>query len=350
MTLVLLMPVLVLGGCVKKEEKKRVEKVVNVRTVTVEAKPLRPYVETVGTLKPYDEVLLSAEIEGIVEKISVIEGSRVRRGELLVKIKDTDYKLALRQAEAILRQAEANLRNLQEEFKRKEALYREELVTKQQFDDISARLEVAKSEVEKAHSSRDLALERLKKTEVYSPVTGVVKEKRVSTGDYVRGGLPLLQLVVNDPLRLNFTVVEKDWPLLRAGQEVSFRVDSAQRAFTGRIRNIYASLDEKTRTLQVEALVPNRNEDLKPGLFARVTVYTGAPKQKVVIPINALLYEGTQVRVFTVAQGRAVEKKIKTGQKYGELMEVLEGLQAGEELVIVGQNNLAPGVKVHVAR
>lgn len=88
------------------------EKVVNVKVMTVGTKLLRPYVEAVGTLKPLDEVTVSSEVEGVVEKIDVIEGAKVKRGALLVKIKDTDYRLALRQAEAVLKQAEANLANL----------------------------------------------------------------------------------------------------------------------------------------------------------------------------------------------------------------------------------------------
>ncbi|HOL58464.1 MAG TPA: efflux RND transporter periplasmic adaptor subunit [Syntrophales bacterium] len=338
-------------GCAKKEEKKKMEKVVNVKVMTVGTKLLRPYVEAVGTLKPLDEVTVSAEVEGVVEKIDVIEGAKVKRGALLVKIKDTDYRLALRQAEAVLKQAEANLANLGEEFRRKEALYREELVTKQQFDDVSARLEVARSEVDRARSARDLAKERLRKTEIFCPLSGLVKEKKVSAGDYVRGGTPLVRIIVTHPLLLNFSVVEKDWKYLKVGQEVSFRVDSAAgRMFSGKIRNLFADLDERTRTLQAEALVPNPREELKAGLFARVIVYTGPPEEKVVIPINALLYEGTQVRVFTVVENRAQERVVKTGQKYGDMMEVLAGLTAGEMLVVVGQNNLAPGVMVHVAR
>lgn len=339
------------SGCAKKEEKKRAERTVNVQVITVGTKPLRPYIEAVGTLKPFEEVIVSAEVEGVVEKIDVLEGSKVRKGELLVKIKDTDYRLGLRQAEAVLKQGEANLASLSEEFRRKEALFREELVTKQQFDDISARLEVARSEVERARAARDLARERLQKTEIFSPLTGSIKEKRVSVGDYVRSGSPLVKVIVTHPLLLNFSVVEKDWKYLKIGQEVSFRVDSApERLFPGKIRNLFADLDERTRTLQAEALVPNPMEELKPGLFARVIAYIGKSEEKVVIPINALLYEGTQVRVFTVEEGRAKERIVKTGQKYGDLMEIVEGLKGGETLVVVGQNNLAPGVKVHVAR
>ncbi|MCX7982003.1 MAG: efflux RND transporter periplasmic adaptor subunit [Syntrophales bacterium] len=346
-----LLVLFIIAGCAKKEEKKKVERVINVQVATVNTKTLRPYVETVGTLKPFEEVMVSAEVEGIVERIDVIEGSKVKKGELLVKIKDTDYRLNLRQTEAVLKQAEANLTNITQEFRRKEALFKEELVTKQQFDDVSARLEVARSEVERARSAHDLAKERLQKTNISAPLSGAVKEKKVNAGDYVRSGSPLVRIISTHPLLLNFSVVEKDWKQLKIGQEVSFRVDSAPgRLFSGRIRNLYADLDERTRTLQAEALVPNPKEELKPGLFARVTVFIGAPEEKIVVPINALLYEGTQVRVFTVEEGRAKERVIKTGQKYGDMMEIVDGLKTGETLVVVGQNNLAPGAKVHVAR
>jgi RND family efflux transporter MFP subunit len=132
---------------------------------------------------------------------------------------------------------------------------------------------------------------------------------------------------------------------------VAFKVDAfPNQTYTGRLKNVYANMDERTRTLQVEALVPNPQDSLKAGLFARVILYTGAPRETVVVPINALLYEASDIKVFVVENGRAVERAVKSGQKFGELMEIKDGLKGGETLVVTGQNNLAKGVKVHVAR
>jgi RND family efflux transporter MFP subunit len=134
-------------------------------------------------------------------------------------------------------------------------------------------------------------------------------------------------------------------------QEVSLRVDAfPDKEFKGKVTTIFPSLEEKTRTLMVEALVPNPEESLKAGLFVKVILYTGPAKETVVIPITALLYEESKIKVFVEDEGRAKERPIVVGGKYGELMEIVEGLTEREKVVIAGQQNLSEGVKVHVAR
>lgn len=342
---------LIVAGCGKKDEKAAPEKEVNIRVVTVEKKPLRPFVEAVGTLKANEEVIVSSEIDGILKRITVVEGTKVSRGALIAEINPTDYVLAVKQAEAARRQVQATLANSRQEYQRKEALYKEQLVTQQQFDDVAARREVAEGDIDRAKSALDLAKEKLTKTKVYSPMVGAVKEKRVTAGDYVRNGSPLVVLIQTNPLKLGFTISEKDVGKLKVGQDVAFKVDAfPDQMYTGKLKNIYANMEERTRSLQVEAIVSNPRDVLKPGLFTRVILYTGASRDTVVIPINALLYEATNIKVFIVEKDRAVERAVTVGQKFGELMEIKEGLKGGETLVVVGQNNLAKGVKVHVAR
>lgn len=342
---------LICTNCGKNEAKAPEEKVMNVKVWTVEKKPLRPYVETIGTLKPYEEVIIGSEIDGIVKNLRVNEGSPVSKGMVLLEIKDTDYRLEVRRAEAAMRQTEASLANAKQEYERKAALYKEELVTKQQYDDVSARLALAEGELDRARASLSLAKEKLTKTKIYSPLQGAVREKKVTAGDYVRNGSQLLWIVKADPIKLIFSVPEKDVGKLKSGQDVMFTVDSFPgKEFTGRVSTIYPSLEEKTRTLQVEAIVPNRDGRLKPGLFAKVTLYTAEVRDIVVVPITAIMYEDSRMKVFTAEGDRAKEKPVKIGSKYGEYMEVVEGLQKGETIVVVGQNNLAEGIKINVAR
>jgi membrane fusion protein (multidrug efflux system) len=349
--LLLLSGIFMSSGCGKNEAKVPEEKVMNVKIWTVEQKSLRPYVEAIGTLKPFEEVIISSEVDGIVINVKVSEGSPVAKGMTLVEINETDYRLEVRRAEASSRQTEASLANAKLEYERKSALYKEELVTKQQFDDISARLALAEGDLDRAKASLSLAKEKLAKTKIRSPLQGAVRDKKVTTGDYVKNGSQLLWIVKSDPIKLSFTVPEKEVGKLKTGQDVMFKVDSfPDKEFTGRLSTIYPSLEEKTRTLQVEALVPNRDAKLKPGLFAKVTLYTGPSRDLVVVPITAVLYEDSLVKVFIVEGDRAKEKPVKIGSKYGEYLEIVEGLQKGETVVVVGQNNLAEGVKINVAR
>jgi membrane fusion protein (multidrug efflux system) len=138
---------------------------------------------------------------------------------------------------------------------------------------------------------------------------------------------------------------------LREGQDVSFKVDAFPgREFRGQVKTIYPSLEEKTRSLQVEAVVSNQGQRLKPGLFARVTLFIGPARETVVAPITALLYDSANTKLFIVENGRAKERQVKLGRKYGEFMEITEGLKEKEVVVTVGQNNLMEGVLVDVAR
>ena len=178
-----------------------------------------------------------------------------------------------------------------------------------------------------------------------------MKEKKISVGDYVRNGTPLLQLIRVNPLKLNFTVSEKDAASIKIGQEVAFSVDAyPAKQFKGTVSLLYPNLEEKTRTLQAEALVPNFDRLLKPGFFVKILIYTAVQREVVLAPITALLYDNSVIRIFVVEGNKARERVIKIGGKYGEFVEVLEGLQEKEQIVVIGQNNLSEGVKVNVAR
>ncbi len=349
--LVSLMLVVPLGGCGKKDVKAERERVVNVHVWTVEKRSFRPFVETVGSLSPDEQVFVSSEVDGVLRSVRVDEGSVVGRGSVLAEINPTDYRLEVLRGKAALRQAEANLANTRLEKDRKAALFKEELVTRQQFDDVTTRLVLAEAELERAKATLSLAEERLAKTTIRAPLAGSIKEKRVSAGDFVRGGTPLFTIIRSDPLKLAFSVPQKDVGKLRLGQEISFKIDAyPDRSFQGRVNLISPSLEEKTRTVKVEAAVPNPGNFLKPGLFTRVVLYTAAPRDVVVAPATSILYDNQRTRVYIKDGDRAREREVKLGAKFDELVEVTTGLQAGEQIVAVGQNNLAEGMKINVAR
>ncbi len=351
-----------LPACGKKENKVTEEKVINVKVQPAEKKSVRPYIETTGSLNPFEEVIVSAEVDGIIKDIKVDEGMPVSRGMLLVTISETDYNLDVKRSEAAMKQAEATLANTRLEFQRKNALYKEQLVTQQQFDDVSTRLALAEAEVERAKSTLSLAKQKLIKTRIYSPIDGFIKEKKVTAGNYARNGSNLFVIIKNNPLKLNFTISEKDIGKLKKGQDVNFRVDAfGQTEFKGKVNIIYPSLDEKTRSLQVEALTPNSDGILKPGLFAKITLYTGGDKDAILIPAISLLYEGDKVRAFIVEGEIAKLRNPKIGQQYKiasktdgaeskvtEYIEVIEGINEGEIVVTVGQQNLSENAKVKI--
>jgi len=354
-------------GCGKTESRTPKEKTINVLAQPAEQKSLRPFIETIGTLNPDEEVTVSSEVDGILKGIAVDEGAAVTKGKTLALIDDTDYALEMKRAEAALKQAEATLANTKLEFQRKDSLYREQLVTQQQYDDVSTRLSLAEAEVERAKASLSLDLQRHTRTRISSPLSGIVKERKVERGNFVKNGTPLFTVIRTNPLKLNFTVNEKDVAKLRTGQEVLLRVDAyPDKEYKGRMSIIYPSLEERTRTLKVEAIVPNSDGMLKPGLFAHVTLYTGPARDTVLVPATSLLYEGEKIKVFVVEGNVARERNVTVGQKFTfasgedvrsqsrstrkEFTELTEGVKAGEMIVTVGQQGLFEGAKITVSK
>lgn len=346
----LLAAALLIGACGKKESKLE-ERAVNVQLQPVATQSLRPFIEAIGTLKAFEQVVVSSEIEGILRTANVEEGMFVSKGTLLATVDDRDYASELKRVEFALKQAEATLVNAKAEYGRKEALYKEELVTKQQFDDVVTRLAVADAEVERSKAALAIAKERYAKTRILSPMPAYISEKKISQGEYVRNGTPLYTIVQIDPLKLLFTVSEKSIGQLKLGQDVQFRVDAyPDKEFTGKVSIIYPTLDERTRSLMVEARAANPQRLLKPGLFTKVILYTDEARQTIVVPVTSVLYEGKKLKVFVAEGDRAKERIIQVGNKYDDVLEVTEGLKTGEMQVVAGHQNLSEGAKLNVAR
>jgi len=395
---------LLLNSCERADTKTAVEeKTYNVQVKAAEKKSLRPFVEAIGTLYPHDEVTVSTEVDGILNDLKAEEGTRVSKGMLLAQIDDTDYRLEVKRAEATVEAADSRLQQLltgarpqeiqlakaevdqtvadmekrKADRERAKKLFEGNYISAQDWDAARTAYEVAvathkkakenyalvtegprKEEIAAARAQLDqskaalsLARQKLGKTKVFSPLAGVVRLKRVSKGEFVKNGGPLFTIIQSNPLKLRFTLSEKDVGKVKPSQEVSLRVDAfPDREFKGNVTTIYPSLEEKTRTLMIEALIPNPQESLKAGLFAKVILYTGPARETVVIPITALLYEEASIKVFVEDGGRAKERPVAAGGKYGEVMEIVEGLKEGEKVVVAGQQNLSEGVKVNVAR
>jgi multidrug efflux pump subunit AcrA (membrane-fusion protein) len=346
---------------------------------------------------------VSTEVDGILSDLKADEGTRVSKGMLLARIDDADYLLEARRAEAAVEAADSRLQQLvagarpqekqlakaevdqsladmekrKADRERARQLFEGKYISAQDWDAARTAYEVsvathrkarenyalvnegprqeeiaqARAQLDQARAALSLARQRLGKTRIFSPLAGVVRVKKTARGELVRNGSPLYTIIQSNPLKLRFTLAEKDVGRVKTSQEVFLRVDAfPDREFKGNVSIIYPSLEEKTRTLLVEALVPNPEESLKAGLFAKVTLFTGPARETVVVPVTALLYEEARIKVFVEEGGRAREKPIQAGSKYGEWTEVTGGLMAGEKVVVAGQQNLSEGVKVHVAR
>ncbi|EKE03309.1 MAG: HlyD family secretion protein [uncultured bacterium] len=342
------------SGCSKKDEAKSSEiqeNIVNVKTYNVENKLIHPSIDSVGSLEAYEEVVLSSEASGALSRVNYREGNVVNRGTILAYVDSTDYKLRVESAKAALNQAQAYYENIKAEHARKKTLYEKEVISRQQYDDIATKLTLASSDIDRAQSSLALSRQELNKTTVRSPINGVIKAKKVATGDYVKTGTALFEIIQINPLKLSFTIPEESIGKINKGQEVLFSVNAfPEKNFKGIIKTIYPNVEEATRNLKIEALVNNATGELKPGMFAKAKIYTGNSKNILTIPAVALLYDDTEARVYTVEANVAKALPVTIGEKYGEMVEIIQGLQKDQQVIVTGQQNLSEGVKVNVAR
>jgi RND family efflux transporter MFP subunit len=357
-----------------------------VKTALVSELPFGESVTANGTLAAYDQTTVSVKVPGRLRSISVDLGSVVRRGQMIGQLEQTDYRLRVQQAEAALAQARARLglspegqddrvdieqtgtvrqaRAVMEEARlsreRAARLVEQGVVAKSDFDSADATYKVAQSRYQDAleeirnrqallaqrRSELSLARQQLADTAVYSPLDGVVEEKRANLGEFLAAGAPVVNIVKMDPLRLRAQVPEREASTVRSGQNVRVTVEGDTNIYIGQITRLSPVIAEQSRMLLVEADVRN-NGTLRPGTFVRAEIVTNDAKMAVTVPNNAIVTFAGIEKVITVQAGKAVEKPITTGRRNGEWTEVIAGVNVGEK-VVVDPGNLQSGQDVTV--
>jgi RND family efflux transporter MFP subunit len=360
-----------------------------VRVVAAEVGPLPRTVTVTGTLAADEEVVAGFKVAGRVSEIAVDLGSPVRKGQVLARLDPTDFRLRVEQAEAALRQVRAGLglpgdgsvesvdpgktamvreaRAVLEEARlnrdRMAQLWEKNYIARSEADASVSRLLVAESRYQAAleevrnrqellaerRSGLALARQQLADAVLIAPIDGAVRERRASVGEYLAAGAPVYALVRIHPLRLRVAATERDAPSVRVGQAVQVRLEGDPAVHSGRIARVSPSLQEQNRTLIVEAEVANRDGKLRPGSFARAEIVVEADRTAVMVPISTVVTFAGLEKVFVVQDGKALEKRIRTGRRSGDRIEILEGVAEGEP-VVANPGNLVGGMPVTVTR
>jgi RND family efflux transporter MFP subunit len=358
-----------------------------VRLVAAEMAPLSRTVQVSGTLAADEQAELSLKLAGRLAQIAADLGDRVRKGQILARISPVDYQLKVRQAESALvqarvrlglppqgatrvvdpsetapvRQAEANRKQAQLQRDRAARLFEQQLLSQSDMDNADAALQVADARyqdaVEDARgrqgllsqrlSELDIARQQLADTALPAPFDGVIRERRAAVGDYVPAGQTVFVLVRVHPLRLRLAIPEREATEIRVGQPVQLTVEGAPGEHTGRVARMSPAISEDNRTLLIEAEVPNRDGVLRPGSFARAEIVTRSDVPTVLVPASSIVAFAGIEKVMSVEDGHAVEKRVKTGRRAGDRVEILEGATAGER-VVVEPGNLVEGQRVTV--
>ncbi|HEX2862335.1 MAG TPA: efflux RND transporter periplasmic adaptor subunit [Lacunisphaera sp.] len=300
----------------------------------------RTTIHAVASLQSYQGVVLRSEIEGRILKVAFDSGARVKEGDLLVEMDIASETALLRANEASARLAELNLeraRGLRESNTNTQA-------------DLDAALAASASAAATVEGTRAT----LAKKRIVAPFSGRLGIRQVNVGQFLNKGDPVVSLEATDPIYADFTVPQQEVTQLRPGLDVILTVDAfPDRTFAGKIEAIDPRLSDTTRALRVRATLPNPDELLRPGMFARIEVQLPEERELIVLPATAIVYSPYGDSVYVVVKNEqgalvAEQRFVKVGPKRGDQISLREGVKPGEEVVSSGQGKLRPNTPVTV--
>ena len=306
-----------------------------VKAERVKVAEVQSDVSAVGTLIAADSVVIRPEIAGRVTGLHFQEGQLVAKGAKLVTLDPAEYR-------AQLAGTSADARTEKMRHDRAKELLEKGFISKEAVD-------VAQGNMERALAKQQQDEVLLSKTTIVAPFSGIVGLRQVSPGAYLRAGDDIVRLENVSAVKLDFRVPEAYLSKLRPSQEVSIKTDAfPNETFRGRIFALEPGVDEKTRTILARALIPNPQNKLRAGMFARVNVLLETRPNSILVPEQAIWPQGRDAFVYRVVDGKALLTKIELGVRHPGEVEVVKGLSATDMVVTDGQMKLKDGAPVTV--
>jgi len=288
--------------------------------------------EALGNARANESVDISSKTSNVVTAVRFGDGQRVNRGQVLVQLDDA-------QARADVAAAEAAVAESERLFNRSRELMATEALSKAQFDQLEATLKANRARLEAARA-------RFEDTVIRAPFSGRVGLRRVSVGTLISPGDVITTLDDTSVIKLDFSVPENFLATLREGLAVRATAPAFPgRTFAGKVASIDSRVDQATRSVTVRALLANEDGALKPGMFLNVAL-ANDEREALVIPEEALTPEAERQFVFVVADGKAERREVRIGARRPGNVEVLAGLNAGEQVVVEGFQKIRPGAPV----
>lgn len=328
-------------------------------TVRVE-KPIRKDMfETIkasGNLEAINKVEVISQIPGIIESCLVREGDEVKKGDVLAKLDDDEVALNYRQAQTALTQALVNKENLAQTLRRNEELYKDQLISDQQIEQIRAQYALAESQVKSARVALDMAKLNLSRATIRAPMSGKIAMRNCEINQRVTGAEPLFRIADLSKLQVKIYVTEDDVHRIeKEKRPVRLTFDALRggqydRVYEGRVTFISPVVNPESGTVEVKVEVTNSEGVLTEGMFARLVVETALHANALVVPKQALIGEEGRYEVFVAIQKDGEDKfiahqvDVKTGISDDTYVEITTGDIDENSLVVVeGQNLLSEG-------
>jgi len=307
---------------------------VPIEGLVVKTQPLDNIIFATGTLLAIEEVELRAEISGRVTGVHFEEGSRVKAGDLLLKINDRELQAQLRRKEVEERQAA-------DEEERKRRLWDIKAISQEDYDKALNALRMVQADREAIES-------RLAETEIRAPFDGVIGLRYISDGGYVTPSVLIASLQNMSTMKVEFSVPEKHISQLKNGTEVVVRVAEASDAYRGTVYAIESKIDPGTRTIKARARVPNPHGRLVPGAFGKIEITLQRIPDAIVVPSGAVVPDLSGEFVYVCRAGKAQVTPVRTGLRTERATQVVEGLTSGDTLIVSGLLQLSDGRPIEI--
>ena len=320
-----------------------------VQVSTVVERMVVTRVTLVGTAEPLSETIVAAEEAGLVRKMLVDEGDKVKQNQTLCVQDASQLRLKVEAARAIVAEAAANQTRVEREWERLKQLYAINSVSKKAYEDAQFEAEAAVKRVARLQVELYTLLDQIKKKVVYAPVSGTVVERHTLVGQWLSKGDPVVTLTVLNPIRVMVPVPERYVSRIKKGDSSEITFDALPgRVFKGVIDAIIPKADRAGRTFPVRIEIPNPNGTMKTGMLGRATLAVGNPHKALLVPKDALVLSGAGKSVYVINDQTAHIVQVKTGPTHGFLIEVEGKLKAGQKVVTRGNERLRPGQRVKV--
>jgi len=326
---------------------RRAEVAVKVEAVTVGEKPVPQFVTLTGSLAANRSSQVASDGAGKVTETFVERGTLVNAGAPLVKLDARSANLSANEARAMVQSARVQEERAKRDCARAKDLLSQQAINQAEFDRMTADCQGTAAQAQAAIAREDLAAKAVGDALIRAPFAGVVDQRTVDVGEYVRAGNAVATVVEIDPLRLQLTVPESYVGKVIEGQKVEFEVAAYpnEAPFQATVKYLGAAMRTQSRDLIVEAVIANKGGKLRPGMFAVAHLQVGELNQ-VLVPAGAVRQDSELARVFVVRDGRAEEQLVQLGRRIGTDVAVVSGLKKGDKVVAKLTDDVRDGVKV----
>jgi RND family efflux transporter MFP subunit len=315
-----------------------------------------------GDIKAEVQVKVFAKIPDRIEAFFVDDGDYIKKGDPIAKIMATAIEQAVLQAEAGLIAAKAQEANLKIEYERAQRLNKENAISQQQYDGVQTQYEAIAAQTQQAEAAYNTAKSQLNDATITAPISGIIGKRYYEAGDMATPVQPVVSIVQMNKVKIIFDATEEDLGRLAIGQEANVRVRSyPDHIFSGKVKKISPVLDPMTRLANVEVLIPNSDQKLKPGMFAEAEITVGVLQDAMVVPRFAVIENTSLIKidgldkvqknyfVYVVNDSNYSEQRKLVVDYVNHIqIAVKEGVEVGEKIVMEGHNNLREGMPVHI--